>query len=73
MNMKKDNYLDQMVEGLKKNQEPAKVKSFVTEVRDILSKKSELDSIIPSPSKNDLEDKTIGNEELKKIRKIIRP
>lgn len=73
MNMKKDNYLDQMVEGLKKNQEPAKVKSFVTEVRDILSKKSELDSIIPSPSKNDLEDKTIGNEELKKIRKIIKP
>lgn len=73
MNMKKDNYLDQMVEGLKKNQEPAKVKSFVTEVRNILSKKSELDSIIPSPSKNDLEDKTIGNEELKKIRKIIRP
>jgi len=73
MNMKKDNYLDQMVEGLKKNQEPAKVKSFVTEVRDILSKKSELDSIIPSPSKNDLEDKTIGNEELKKIRRIIKP
>lgn len=73
MNMKKDNYLDQMVEGLKNNQEPAKVKSFVTEVRDILSKKSELDSIIPSPSKNDLEDKTIGNEELKKIRRIIKP
>lgn len=72
--MKKDNYLDQLVDGLKKNQDPEKVKSFVSEVRDILSKKSELDSIIPSPIKNDsVEDKNIGNEELKKIRKIIRP